>query len=36
MVNDWKQNNQCYKRKACEVKEGGQIREQRHAEGMKR
>ena len=36
MVSDWKHKSQCYIRKAYEVKEGGQIREQRHARGMKR
>ena len=36
MVSDWKHKSQCYKRKAYEVKEGGQIREQMHAGGMRR
>ena len=36
MVSDWKQKCQCYKTKAYEVKEGGQMREQRHVGGMRR
>ena len=36
MVSDWKHKYQCYKRKEYEVKEGGQIREQRDAGGMRR
>ena len=36
MVSDWKHKSQLYKRKAYGRKEGGQIREQRHAGGMRR
>ena len=36
MVSDWKHKYQCYKIKAYEMKEGGHIREQRHAGGMRR
>ena len=36
MVSDWKHTSQCYIRKAYGRKEGGHIREKRHAGGMRR
>ena len=36
MVSDWKHKSQFYKTKACEMKGGGKIREQRHTGGMRR